>query len=357
MKKIIHIDADCFYAALEMRENPELRDVPVAVGGRPDGRGVVATCNYLARQYGVRSAMASAQARRLCPSLVFIKPNFELYKCVSDELRAIFARYSDLVEPLSLDEAYLDVSDSNECRGSATLMARKIRKEVANKLGITVSAGIAPVKFLAKIASDWRKPNGIFTIAPAEVEPFCLDLPLTKLPGVGKATATKLARHGLFCCQDVLLCERELLVASFGKFAYSLLQMSEGKDSRPVVAQHERKSLSIERTFSEDLENKTAFKQNLLELRDDLQQRFERLPKNPVVLKKFVKLKFDNFQQTTMEMSLSQRADPLGIDDFQRLMTAGWYRQKRAIRLMGLGLRLAPAVNCSGQLALPLTTM
>ncbi|SMF60325.1 DNA polymerase-4 [Alteromonadaceae bacterium Bs31] len=353
MRKIIHVDADCFYAALEMRENPALRDVPLAVGGNPDGRGVVATCNYLARQYGVRSAMASANARRLCPNLVFVKPNFNLYKRASEEMREIFAQFSDLIEPASLDEAYLDVSESEQCRGSATLIASQIRQLVYQEIGITVSAGIAPVKFLAKIASDWNKPNGMFTVSPAEVATFCLNLPLTKLPGVGKATSTKLARLGLFNCRDILQCDKDLLVSTFGKYSYSLIQMSEGKDSRLVKPNHARKSISIERTYSADLDNQAALAECLPELMDGLRQRYRNLPKQYTVLKKYVKLKFDNFQHTTMEMTLSQNADPLCFDDFQRLMTVGWCRQKRAVRLMGLGFRLAEGSHSSLQLPLP----
>ena len=180
MRKIIHCDCDCFYASVEMRDDPALRGVPLAVGGASDRRGVIATCNYEARSYGVRSAMPSAHAMRLCPSLVVIPPNFEKYRAAAYQVREIFHRYTDLVEPLSLDEAYLDVSDSEHFQGSATLIARAIREAVSQEVGITISAGVAPNKFLAKVASDWDKPDGLTTITPDQVEAFVSALPVRR---------------------------------------------------------------------------------------------------------------------------------------------------------------------------------
>ena len=194
MKKVIHLDADCFYAAVEMRDNPYLRGQPIAVGGDPRGRGVVATCNYEARRFGVRSAMPSAQAKRLCPSLLFIRPRMDVYRSVAEQMRDIFADYSECIESVALDEAYLDVSATELCRGSATLIAREITQRVKKELGIPVSAGVSSIKFLAKVASDWRKPEGLFVIAPGDVAAFLKVLPVTRLPGVGKVTALKLER-------------------------------------------------------------------------------------------------------------------------------------------------------------------
>ncbi|PXB98999.1 DNA polymerase IV, partial [Pseudomonas aeruginosa] len=178
MRKIIHIDCDCFYAALEMRDDPSLRGKALAVGGSPDKRGVVATCSYEARAYGVRSAMAMRTALKLCPDLLVVRPRFDVYRAVSKQIHAIFRDYTDLIEPLSLDEAYLDVSASPHFAGSATRIAQDIRRRVAEELHITVSAGVAPNKFLAKIASDWRKPDGLFVITPEQVDGFVAELPV-----------------------------------------------------------------------------------------------------------------------------------------------------------------------------------
>lgn len=204
MRKIIHVDCDCFYAAIEMRDDPRLADKPLAVGGSAERRGVIATCNYEARAYGVRSAMPSRQALQLCPDLLIVKPRMDAYKAVSQEIHGIFRDYTDLIEPLSLDEAYLDVSACSHFAGSATRIADAIRRRVARELRITVSAGVAPNKFLAKIASDWQKPNGLFVITPAQVDEFVLALPVAKLHGVGKVTGQRLGRMGIQTCAQLL---------------------------------------------------------------------------------------------------------------------------------------------------------
>ena len=194
MQKIIHIDMDCFYAAIEIRDNPDLSTKPVAVGGSTDRRGVLTTCNYVARKYGIHSAMATATALRKCPNLIVLPVRMQLYKDVSSEIRDIFYQYTELVEPISLDEAYLDVTDSNHCYGSATWIASRIRKEIFNKCRITASAGVAPNKFLAKVASDWKKPNGQTVITPEDILDFVAKLKVEKINGVGKVTAEKLHR-------------------------------------------------------------------------------------------------------------------------------------------------------------------
>ncbi|MGB9110880.1 MAG: DNA polymerase IV, partial [Telluria sp.] len=199
-RKIIHCDCDCFYASVEMRDDPSLRGRPLAVGGRPDQRGVVATCNYEARRFGIHSAMATAQAMKLCPELLLIPPNMEKYRIASTQIMEIYRDYTELVEPLSLDEAYLDVTASPHCKGSATLIAQEIRRRIFETVGITASAGVAPSKFVAKIASDWNKPDGLFLVRPEEVDDFVAALPVKKLHGVGKVTAAKMNGLGVQTC-------------------------------------------------------------------------------------------------------------------------------------------------------------
>ena len=202
-RKIIHVDCDCFYAAVEMRDDPTLRHRPVAVGGDPHRRGVIATCNYPARHFGVHSAMASSQALRLCPELVIVPPNFDKYRKVSTQIHDIFRRYTSLIEPLSLDEAFLDVSASDQFDNSATRIAEALRQDIRRELGITVSAGVAPNKFLAKVASDWRKPDGLFVIPPAQVDAFVAALPVKKISGVGRVTGERMAGLNLHTCGDL----------------------------------------------------------------------------------------------------------------------------------------------------------
>lgn len=237
MRKILHIDCDCFYAAIEMRDDPRLRGRPLAVGGDPGKRGVIATCNYEARAYGVRSAMASAYAKKLCPELLIVPGRMSVYREVSQAIQAIFADYTPLIQPLSLDEAYLDVTDSPACRGSATLIAREIRQRVRDTQGITVSAGVAPNKFLAKIASDWNKPDGLKVILPDQVEDFLRDLPVSRLHGVGRKTAERLQRLGVDVCSELLPWRKQDLAREFGSFGERLWELARGIDERPVVVQ------------------------------------------------------------------------------------------------------------------------
>lgn len=202
MRKIIHVDMDCFYAAVEMRDNPELADKPIAVGGNGP-RSVLSTCNYLARSFGVRSAMPAIKAKQLCPDLVIVPGRMDVYKQESRKIHQVFRQYTDIIEPLSLDEAFLDVTDVTFCGGSATLMAQEIREKIYQTTGLTASAGIAPSKFIAKIASDENKPNGQFVVTPNDVEGFVANLSLRKIPGVGPKTAEKLGHYGFVSCADV----------------------------------------------------------------------------------------------------------------------------------------------------------
>lgn len=349
-RKIIHIDADCFYAAVEMREDPSLYGKPVAVGGRPGGRGVVATCNYEARGWGVHSALPMARALKICPELVVIPPRMELYREVSAQIREILQDYTELVEPLSLDEAFLDVTDSENCRGSATLMAQEIRSRVWQELRLVVSAGVAPNKFLAKIASDWRKPNGLFVITPDEVDEFVLQLPVSKLHGVGQVTAQKLQRMGIDDCAALREVERVELVRRFGKFGERLWQLARGEDPRPVEANSRRQSVSVEETYSEDLPDLNSCLAKLPALMDSLQRRMQRLDEFYRVDRPHVKIRFHDFTQTTLE----QAGASLSHEHFTRMLAAAYMRGNKPVRLLGIGVRLEDLKGRAQQLELPL---
>ncbi len=340
-RKIIHCDCDCFYAAVEMRDNPALREVPLAVGGRPDQRGVVATCNYEARRYGIHSAMATAQAMKLCPQLVVIPPNMEKYRLASRQILAIYHDYTELVEPLSLDEAYLDVSDSPHCKGSATLIAQEIRERIFATVGITASAGVAPNKFVAKIASDWNKPDGLFLVRPAEVNDFVAALPVKKLFGVGKVTAAKLNKLGAQTCADLRSWTMLELQHHFGSFGARLHALCRGIDERPVCNDYERKSVSVEETYTPDVPNLPACIALLPELFDNLNARIKRCGAEKSVHKLFVKLKFSNFTQTTVECVGA--APHMAL--FEKLMETGYQRGKLPVRLLGVGVRLGEATS------------
>lgn len=335
-RKIIHVDCDCFYAAIEMRDDPSLASQPLAVGGSADRRGVIATCNYEARGYGVRSAMASAQALKLCPQLVIVKPRMEVYKSVSREIQAIFRDYTELIEPLSLDEAYLDVTDSPHFGGSATRIAQDIRRRVSQQLHITVSAGVAPNKFLAKIASDWKKPNGLFVITPEQIDDFVAALPVNKLHGVGKVTADKLGRLGIRTCSDLREWSKLALVKAFGSFGERLWGLAHGIDERAVHNDSRRQSVSVENTFDKDLPDLSACLEQLPALLEQLNTRMARLDASYRPDKPFVKIKFHDFTQTTLEQA-GARQD---LDNYMRLITAAFARGNKPVRLLGVGVRL-----------------
>lgn len=337
-RKIIHCDCDCFFAAVEMRDDPALRDIPIAIGGASDRRGVISTCNYPARKYGIHSAMATAQAVKLCPELKVIPGHMSKYREASQQIMDIYRDYTDLIEPLSLDEAFLDVSDSSSCGGSATLIAEEIRQRVRETVGITISAGVAPNKFLAKIASDWNKPDGLFVITPAEVEGFVLQLPVKKIFGVGKVTAGKLKQMGIETCADIRSMTLAQLVNRFGRFGKRLYELSQGIDDRPVKTNRERKSISVEHTYSSDLQRLEDCLEKLPGLLDELQQRYEKHRDQRDIAGAVVKLKFHDFTQTTVEQSSSDCVLPL----YERLCREAWSRGERAVRLIGVGYRLIP---------------
>jgi DNA polymerase IV len=336
LRKIIHCDCDCFYAAVEMRDDPALRGKPLAVGGRPDQRGVVATCNYEARHFGVRSAMAMSQALQRCPDLIVLPPAMDKYRAASKQILAIYRDYTELVEPLSLDEAYLDVTDSPHCKGSATLIAQEIRARIAQTVGITASAGIAPNKFLAKIASDWNKPNGQFVIRPQDVDAFVAALPVDKLFGVGKVTALKLKKLGAFTCADLRRWSVAELQHHFGKFGGSLYNLCRGIDRRAVNISNERKSVSVEETYAIDLPDLAACRRELAPLLGLLGQRIKRANAERLIHKLFVKIRFADFKRTTAECVSSALDAAL----CEKLLDTAHRRGARPVRLLGVGVRL-----------------
>lgn len=334
MKKIIHVDMDCFFAAIEERDNPLLANNPIVVGGRPESRGVVATCNYEARRYGIHSAMPSAQAVKLCPSLTFIKPNIRKYKAVSEKIHSIFHQYTNLVEPISLDEAYLDVTNSKQYHGSATWIAQAICNDIYAATGLTASAGVSNTKFVAKIASDWNKPAGLKVVLPKNSQAFIDQLPIRKLHGVGKVTASKLENLDIFYCHELRQIELSLLIKKFGKFGKSLYELCRGIDLRKVKPNSVRKSLSVETTFQENILLWDDCKIQLLKLVSDLSRRLEKSNHPQKVSKVFIKVKMENFILHSAE-SISQE---LNIRLLIELFTTLREKYPKPIRLLGIGV-------------------
>ncbi len=273
-RKIIHIDMDAFYASVELREQPHLRGQPVVVAW-DSARSVICAASYEARQYGLRSAMSVATAKRLCPHAIFIPPHFDLYRQISQHIHGIFRQHTDVIEPISLDEAYLDVTQNKQNLPYANQIAKHIRAQILRETGLTASAGIAPNKFLAKIASDWRKPNGQFVIQPHEIETFLQDLPIHKIWGVGKKTQQKMNALGWQTVGDLRQISRGELLNLFGKFGYRLYDLARGIDERPVEAERERVQISTEITLPENL-NLAQIKRHLPDLSLDLQQQMQR---------------------------------------------------------------------------------
>ena len=252
MHKIVHIDMDAFYASVEQRDNPDLRGRPVVVAWKGN-RSVVCAASYEARAFGIRSAMPATRAERLCPTAVFVPPDFPRYRAVSRSVREIFQRHTELIEPLSLDEAYLDVTENKTGLPTATLVARTIREQIRQELNLTASAGVAPNKFLAKLASDWRKPDGLFVIQPNEVDAFLLPLPVGRLPGVGKVTEEKLTNLGIKTVAELRVLELAALEEEFGQYGVRLYELARGIDEREVVPDRPTKSISVEDTLERDL--------------------------------------------------------------------------------------------------------
>lgn len=335
-RKIIHIDMDAFYASVELREQPQLKGKPVVVAW--DGaRSVICAASYEARQFGLHSAMSVATAKRLCPQAVYIPPHFELYRQVSGQIHTIFRRHTDLIEPLSLDEAYLDVTANKQNIRYASEIAEKIRAEIFAETGLTASAGIAPNKFLAKIASDWRKPNGQFVLHPQKIDAFLETLPLGKIPGVGKVTLKKMQALGMQTAGDLRRFERGELLNHFGRYGYRLYDLARGVDERPVKASRERLQISTEITLPEDLSLAQTI-EHLPHLAEDLWQQIQR--KNVDVKGVTLKLKTHDFRIITRSQTYSSV-----LPDRQALLKAAHTLVERvppqtedAFRLIGIGV-------------------
>ncbi|MCB1581751.1 MAG: DNA polymerase IV [Xanthomonadales bacterium] len=337
IRKIIHVDMDCFYAAIEARDFPHLRGKPIAVGGQPDKRGVVATCSYEARAFGIHSAMPMAQAIKKCPQLIIQPVRMSVYQQESKGIKAIFKKFTETIQPLSLDEAFLDVTGSKLCHGSATLIAQQIRQEIFTRHQLTASAGIAPNKFLAKIASDWNKPNGQFVVTPEAIDDFVKNLPVKKIYGVGKVTAKKMHDMGLHTCADLQQMTQQQLQQRFGVFGQTLYQLCRGIDHRPVRTFTERKSVSVEDTFLHDIPDVNTCIKECDRLFNMLVTRHEKASKKQNISIKalYVKIKFKDFQTTTAQITYQK----LDLDAYKQLVHTAWQRQKKPVRLLGLGIQ------------------
>ena len=336
-RKIIHMDMDAFYASVEQRDFPEYRGVPLVVGGKPDSRGVVATASYEARKYGIRSAMPCSRAVKLCPDAVFVRPRFDVYKDVSRQIREIFSRYTNLIEPLSLDEAFLDVTEDKQGIGSAMEIARRIRAGIREELRLTASAGVSVNKFVAKIASDMNKPDGLTFIGPSRIEAFMAQLPVGKFFGVGRVTAERMKAMQLHTGADLKKLTEAELVHLFGKTGHFYYRIVRGIDERPVQPYRETKSLAAEDTFERDISHTEDFVTELRKLASKVSGRLvsKQLKGRTVTLK----IKFGDFRQITRSRSLS-----LGIDSEAAILTEAVGLLALAdidgqpVRLLGLSL-------------------
>ena len=334
-RRIIHVDMDAFYASVEQMDNPELKGKPLAVGGGSK-RGVVSAASYEARKFGVRSAMPGFTAQKLCPQLIFVKPRFDRYKEISTKIRKIFLDYTDLVEPLSLDEAYLDVTENKKGNPSATLIAKEIRQRIFDEVGLTASAGISINKFIAKVASDYNKPNGQKTVNPEEVEEFLENLDVKKFYGVGKVTQAKMYEMGIYTGKDLKGKSEEFLIEHFGKSGGHYYKIVRGIHLSEVKPNRERKSLGAERTFSENVSSEIYMLERLQNIAEELQRRL----KSSKVAGKTVtlKIKYSDFTLQTRSKTL-----PYYVSDADILLETAkdllyQEKMKNSVRLLGLSL-------------------
>lgn len=350
MRKIIHIDMDAFFASVELRERPDLQNLPVVISSHHP-RAVIAAASYPARKFGLRSAMSMTQAKKLCPQVVVIEPNFEKYRDVSQQIHQVFQKYTHLIEPLSLDEAFLDVTENLQDIPSATEVAERIRTDIFKVTGLTASAGVAPNKFLAKIASDWNKPNGICIIKPKQVQNFIQDLPLKKIPGVGKVTQEKLKTLQLETLGDLQQIDENVLIHHFGKYGKQLFLYAQGVDDRPVQSERQRQQISKEITFDDDLtlEQCSPYWDQLIE-RVWLSLEKKQMQARGVT----VKLKLKNFQvlqhSKSFKQALNSQQDMTQV--MQILLNEMQIPEHYQFRLIGVGLYQLTEQQDESQLSL-----
>ncbi len=336
-RKIIHIDMDAFYASVEQRDFPEYRGKPLIVGGMPDRRGVVSTASYEARKFGVRSAMSSIKAQQLCPEAIFVFPRFDAYKKVSEAIREIFRRYTDIIEPLSLDEAFLDVTEDKQGIGSAIDIAEQIRKAIREELQLTASAGVSVNKFVAKVASDMNKPDGLTFIGPSRIVAFMEELPVEKFFGVGKVTAARMKSMNLFTGADLKKLSEAEMTHHFGKSGRFYYDMVRGIDNRPVQSHRETKSVASEDTFEHDLELIDEMNTELLKIAGRLSTRLQKYKLAGRTLT--LKVKFSDFKQITRNHAFEQL-----VSDDQTIYEAGAQLLSKInlsgkkVRLLGLSI-------------------
>jgi DNA polymerase-4 len=335
-RKIIHVDMDAFYASVEQLDFPEYRNKPLAVGGNAE-RGVIAAASYEARNYGVKSVMSSKIAAKMCPELIFAKPRFERYKEISREIRKIFERYTDLVEPLSLDEAFLDVTENKMNIKAATYIAQAIKNDIKSELNLIASAGVSYNKFLAKLASDQEKPDGLFVIKPNEALEYIHKLPIHRFFGIGKVTADKMYELGIPSGKQLAEQSLEFLTKNFGKSGAYFYNIARGLDFRPVESNRERKSLAVENTFEKDIFDRYSFEQEAVKI-------IEKLWTRNIIFNEFgrtlnLKIKFNDFSINSKSITLEEK-----IDDFEILKLESEklidtiFPLKRPIRLLGFSI-------------------
>lgn len=335
VRKIIHIDMDAFFASVEQRDNPSLKGKPVVVGGLPDQRGVVATASYEARKFGIHSAMPSRTAQMRCPQAIFLRPRFDAYKAVSDQIREIFERYTDLVEPLSLDEAYLDVTSNKFANPSATLIAREIKSTITTETGLTASAGVSINKFLAKTASGINKPDGLCLIAPRDAQKFVESLAIEKFYGIGAVTAEKMRSLGIRSGADLHGWSEADLIKRFGKAGTYYYNIARARDDRPVEPNRIRKSVGAEESFTEDLRDSEQMLKALQEIADTVANRLSRSGSTGRTIT--LKVKYGDYQQVTRSRTMlhciNNAADILAL---ATELMAGTEVSSRSVRLLGI---------------------
>ena len=353
VRRILHVDMDAFYASVEQRDDPSLRGRPVIVGGDPNSRGVVAACSYEARRYGIHSAMPAAQARRRCAHAVFVRPDFHRYEAVSRHIRAIFEDYSALVEPISLDEAFLDVTEDRGGLDSATAVAKAIRARIREELELTASAGVAPVKFVAKIASDHRKPDGLTVVRPGRVQAFLDPLPIKRLWGVGPASEARLHELGLKTVADLRAAPRELLVGALGESHGTHVHLlAHGIDERPVVPHREAKSHGAERTLAVDLDELGAMRAMLADLAGEVVGALHRDGRRGWTVT--VKVRYSDFTTLTRSQSLTTPTnDEETIVRTAHMLLERTETGRRPVRLLGVTVGNLAEESAPVQLPLP----